>query len=81
MREAAQLWQRLTDAVGVDKRDAVWQHPDLLPGSDDLDEPAGFIDRVIGGGTGVSDSELEKAIADLERSPERGPRPRLRACG
>jgi len=75
LREAAQLWQRLTDAVGVDKRDAVWQHPDLLPGSDDLDEPAGFIDRVIGGGTGVSDSELEKAIADLERSLNEDPGP------
>lgn len=75
LREAAQLWQRLTDAVGIDARDAVWQHPDLLPGSDDLDEPAGFIDRVIGGGTGVLDSELDKAIADLERSLKEDPGP------
>ena len=50
MREAAVLWERLTQAVGVDARDAIWQHPDLLPGADDLDEPAGFIDRVMGGG-------------------------------
>ena len=41
----------------------VWQHPDLLPGADDLDEPAGFIDRVIGGDT----SGIDEAIADLER--------------
>ncbi len=73
LREAAQLWQRLTDAVGVDARDAVWQHPDLLPGSDDLDEPAGFIDRIIGGGT--SDADLDKAIADLERSLKEEPGP------
>lgn len=64
LREAAQLWQRLTDAAGMDVRDGVWQHPDLLPGSDDLDQPAAFIDRVIGGGT----SAIDSAIADLEKS-------------
>ncbi len=64
LREAAQLWVRLTVAAGMDARDAVWQHPDLMPGSDDLDDPAGFIDRVIGGDT----SELDSEIADLERS-------------
>ena len=34
MREAAVLWERLTQAVGADARDGVWQHPDLLPESD-----------------------------------------------
>ncbi len=70
MREAAVLWERLTDAVGSDARDGVWQHPDLLPGSDDLDEPAGFIDRVIGGDTSGIDSAFEQAIADLEKEDE-----------
>lgn len=64
MREAAALWEKLTEAVGADARDAVWQHPDLLPGADDLDEPAGFIDRVIGGDT----SGIDEALADLERN-------------
>ena len=41
MREAAVLWERLTEAAGIDDRDAVWAHPDLLPSSADLDEPAG----------------------------------------
>ena len=67
MREAAALWEKLTEAVGSDARDAVWQHPDLLPGADDLDEPARFIDRVIGGDT----SGIDQALADLER--EEGP--------
>lgn len=62
LREAAALWQRLTEAVGADARDAVWQHPDLLPGADDLDDPAGFIDRVIGGDT----TGIDEAIARLE---------------
>jgi putative hydrolase len=72
LREAAVLWERLTEAGGVDVRDAVWQHPDLLPGSDDLDEPAGFIDRVIGGDTsGIDDAlgeAMDKAIAEFEKS-------------
>jgi putative hydrolase len=66
MREAAQLWDRLTQAVGADARDAVWQHPDLLPSPEDLDEPAGFIDRIIGGDT----SGIDEAIAQLEREGE-----------
>jgi putative hydrolase len=66
MREAAVLWERLTEAVGADARDRVWQHPDLLPDPDDLDEPAGFIDRVIGGDT----SGIDQAIADLEKGDE-----------
>ncbi|WP_354525403.1 zinc-dependent metalloprotease [Mycolicibacterium sp. 624] len=73
LREAATLWQRLTDAVGADARDAVWQHPDLLPGADDLDEPAGFIDRIIGGDTDA----IDQAIADLgkDRDTDNGTGP------
>ena len=67
LREAAALWERLTQAAGADARDAIWQHPDLLPGADDLDDPAGFIDRVIGGDT----SGLDEAIAELERDSDR----------
>lgn len=63
LREAAALWQRLTEAAGVDARDAIWQHPDLLPDADDLDEPAAFIDRVVGGDT----SGIDEAIAKLEQ--------------
>jgi putative hydrolase len=74
MREAAALWQRLTDAAGIDARDAVWQHPDLLPSADDLDEPAGFIDRIVGGDV----SGMDEAIAELGRDSDRkdpGPGP------
>jgi putative hydrolase len=62
MREVAALWLRLTQAVGADARDAVWQHPDLLPSASDLDEPAEFIDRMIGGDTSGIDSAIEQAL-------------------
>lgn len=45
MREAAQLWRLLRESRGADGRDAVWEHPDLLPTPDDLDDPAAFVDR------------------------------------
>ena len=65
MREAAVLWERLTEAAGIDARDAVWNHPDLMPSSSDLDEPAGFIDRIIGGD--VSSLDVDSLIAEIQR--------------
>ena len=72
LREAAVLWERLTAAAGVDARDAVWNHPDLMPSAADLDEPAGFIDRIIGGDVGGID--FDSAIAEFDKSdpPEGG---------
>jgi putative hydrolase len=45
LRDAAALWALLATRRGVDGRDAVWGHPDLLPGADDLDDPFDFVDR------------------------------------
>lgn len=64
--EAATLWQRLTDAVGIDARDGVWAHPDLLPSAEDLDAPAEFIDRMLGGDT----SGIDAAIAEFQRDTD-----------
>lgn len=64
LREAADLWRKLTEASDVAVRDGVWGHPDLLPDADDVDAPAGFIDSVIGGGT----STFDDPIAELERT-------------
>jgi hypothetical protein len=50
--------------AGVDARDAMWQHPDLLPDAADLDDPAGFIDR-------VDSSGIDEAIAEFERDADR----------
>ena len=29
--EAAELWRRVGEAVGTERRDGLWHHPDLLP--------------------------------------------------
>lgn len=54
LREAAALWSELERVRGVEGRDAVWQHPDLLPGPADLDDPTSFVS-----GSGISDADLE----------------------
>jgi hypothetical protein len=43
LREAAEIWRLLTQERGINGREAVWSHPDLLPTTDDLDDPAGFV--------------------------------------
>ena len=43
LREAAAIWRGLTDARGNAGRDEVWKHPDLLPTSEDFDDPDGFV--------------------------------------
>ncbi|WP_179816313.1 zinc-dependent metalloprotease [Allostreptomyces psammosilenae] len=45
LRDASRLWASLTDARGLDGRDALWAHPDMLPTADDLDDPDGFVHR------------------------------------
>ncbi|HSI93491.1 MAG TPA: zinc-dependent metalloprotease [Jiangellaceae bacterium] len=45
LREAATFWAAVREARGTDGRDAVWAHPDLLPGADDLAEPDTFLSR------------------------------------
>jgi putative hydrolase len=43
LREAAAIWQGLTDARGIEGRDGLWSHPDLLPTPDDLENPDAFV--------------------------------------
>jgi len=45
LREAATLWRTLRERRGIEGRDEVWTHPDLLPGGDDLDDPEAFVRR------------------------------------
>jgi putative hydrolase len=43
LREATTIWQGLTEARGIEGRDALWAHPDLLPVADDLENPDAFV--------------------------------------
>jgi putative hydrolase len=56
LREAAQLWSSVGEARGIEGRDALWAHPDLLPGPEDLDDPAAFLARSAPGSASAEDS-------------------------
>ena len=48
LRDAAALWGLVTTRRGVDARDSLWGHPDLMPTADDLDDPFEFVEREQG---------------------------------
>ncbi|WP_168627976.1 MULTISPECIES: zinc-dependent metalloprotease [unclassified Cryobacterium] len=71
LREAAAMWQQLTDAVGEEKRDELWSHPDLIPTAEDIDDPAALIARITG--PAPEPDDVDQAIADLlgDDNPDR----------
>jgi len=72
LREAAAMWQAVTDAVGASGRDALWSHPDVMPTAADIDDPAALIARLTGGAP--EPDEVDRAIEDL-LADEDGERP------
>ncbi|ROP43440.1 MULTISPECIES: zinc-dependent metalloprotease [unclassified Rathayibacter] len=67
LREAAAMWQAVTDAVGPEARDALWSHPDVLPGSDDLDDPTALVARLSAEARGETPEpdEMDRALEEL----------------
>ncbi|GAA1705834.1 zinc-dependent metalloprotease [Dietzia cercidiphylli] len=65
-REASELWRRVGEAVGTDRRDGLWSHPDLLPVGEDLENPAAVIDRLLDETTGDQSGvdEIEKFLRE-----------------
>jgi putative hydrolase len=64
MRAASTLWNMVGEQHGIEKRDALWSHPDLMPTAEDLDEPLDFSARV---GQSGSVDDLDP-MAELERT-------------
>src|SRR3954449_9244687 len=74
LRDASTVWGAMAQQHGVAERDRLWSHPDLLPTSDDLDEPMDFVAR-----QGMDD-ELAALTADdagqtSEDAPDDDPGP------
>ncbi|MEV4739680.1 zinc-dependent metalloprotease [Streptomyces sp. NPDC049555] len=59
LRDASRLWASLADARGTEGRDALWEHPDMLPTAADLDDPDGFVHREH-----LDFSELDKMLGE-----------------
>ncbi len=63
LREAAEMWQTVSDAVGADERDALWAHPDLLPDDTDIDDPAALVARLTS--PAAEPDAIDRAIEEL----------------
>ena len=62
-RECADFWRAVSDSVGTEKRDQLWDHPDLLPTPEDIDDVTGFVER-IQTGTDQLDRDLRDLLGD-----------------
>lgn len=73
-REASELWRRVGEAVGTERRDGLWQHPDLLPVGEDLENPAAVIDRLLDESTGDPGGvdEIEKFLRESGGGTDEG---------
>lgn len=63
LREAAIMWQKLTQEIGAERRDDLWSHPDLVPTTEDIDDPAALVARL--NGAAPEADEIDRAIEDL----------------
>ncbi|WP_222266416.1 zinc-dependent metalloprotease [Modestobacter marinus] len=79
LRDASTVWGAMAQQHGSAERDRLWSHPDLLPTSDDLDEPLDFVARQgaadpfaeLTGGDGDAPADDQRP-ADGEEGPTRG---------
>jgi uncharacterized protein (DUF2342 family) len=56
------MWNQITDAVGIKKRDAIWAHPDLLPTEKDIADPKPLINKLQ---SQFSEDAMDAALRDL----------------
>ena len=62
LREASAMWNEITDKVGIQKRDAIWSHPDLLPTDADIQDPTALIAKLS---NSAPEDDLDQALRDL----------------
>lgn len=61
LREAAALWRLVAEQSDVATRDGLWAHPDLLPTSEELDDPALLLTRM-----GLTDAAPDAAADEFD---------------
>ena len=63
LREATAFWLTITEKLGASKRDSVFEHPDLLPTAQELENVEDFIARLGSNGDSMDD-ELRKLLGE-----------------
>jgi putative hydrolase len=78
LREAAAMWRAVTDAVGTEGRDALWDYPDLMPEASDIDDPSALVARLEARARGEEpardelDDALAALLAEADQDPDQG---------
>jgi putative hydrolase len=77
VRDAVALWSTIEEARGLAGRDAVFDHPDLLPTSADLDDPQGYAQRRSDDeqGSASLDAAIEALLSGDQPGPDDGTDP------
>lgn len=74
LREAAAVWSALTDTRGGPGRDALWNHPDLVPGAEALADPVRFARQdAAAGSADAMDAALAELLDAARENPDDGP--------
>lgn len=66
LRDAAKFWELASTKLGQSGRDQLWNHPDLLPTAEVLDNPEAFFSD----DSAAIEEELDSFLADLFRSAD-----------
>jgi putative hydrolase len=67
LREAAALWESVLAARGIEGRDALWAHPDLLPSAADLDDPTTWSAAPITASTEAPATDWDAGLRALDK--------------
>ena len=69
LRDASTLWGSLRTRQGIEARDGVWMHPDLLPTAADLDDPLGFREDATAP-EALSEEDFDAELRELLDGPD-----------
>lgn len=70
LREATNMWRLLTEKLGAEARDALWDHRDALPGAEDIDDPFALLERLSGKSESTETDDLDDELARLLGDPD-----------
>jgi putative hydrolase len=69
LREATALWAALTEHRGIAGRDAIWDHPDLLPTNDDFADPQAYAQAQLDLGSLEDFPSFDELTGELRDRP------------
>ncbi|KAB1643466.1 zinc-dependent metalloprotease [Gulosibacter chungangensis] len=70
LREATSMWRLVTEKLGPEARDALWDHRDALPGAEDINDPFALVERLRGDTSDSPTDDLDDELARLLGDPD-----------